>query len=1181
MRPAGQWMRKNPGDTLGALGVAGGLGYAMFSSQQPKYPNTPMQQPNWQNGNPAPKLSAGNLNSVYDGPAMARIPALQNPHRSAEYGRVLSQLTTPMKMATFSRRLEKEAAMRDWHQLHNIFTSPPSVEDAQNVANNAIQRQTSRIPAIALAGGAGMIGAGALAMLSRKFNLAKIPSQLASIARFKAAAYKYKKAPVQYNGDVDLSDLARTKKVDTKLPPASTCEHLYKAGNNPDLLTAYVDTLYPQASIPSQSEHALSLPKTSAFLGVPLGPSQVPVPREPHPDIIASRTLAKAGHALKQANPLSRRAFLGTMGRGVANTALRPVDRAVRLGTTMAGAAQAAPKLMQPANMGNMLNTGAATLDAAGKAMQGGPFLGAVGSLWKGMRRYALPTAIGTGAVAAAPHILELLSKLGEEKQAVGLYSTFFGPTEADKAKQRLEEEAAAQQAASDDIARIQSEPEVNPDVGMAEPTPAPPPEPEPVPAPQSPVMAPKPNPGVLRPPMPAKPPTALPTSVQGLLQPPPKPAATPGAAVQAPQPAPQPTPAPKPAPPPPGAAGAAMRSALAGGASPAQAKATVQNEDEPFKLPPNLANIAAQSKEETAKGQQAVQSLPQQQTQPGSGGASTPPEEARPGDPAYSGGGTPKPEQPAVGRFYGAIQRAQALNANRKAMLQRMSTSRTMSASQRANAQAELDRINSGMDNNIVAGLKKDQMQGAEDYLQQGFSPSTVAGWQGNNTMQNGKAVSTRGYWEQDAANQYNQERGMKPMQNPYAVYNPKAKGLEGEATSEPVMGQGAGGVSLAQGHATPMSPVRNMNAATKPLPNMTAGMFHPSLKPGGGGAGGAPSLGGAASLSGAAGFTPPKAPKAGLGSPLGVPGQKAAMYRGLEKVGVGAQMAASAAQFGRAAKPWYSRAASAVGNFIGGSRNVAPAQRWYNNKWVQPVWGAATGAAQGAAVDSLAGLAGYDTGGAGMYSGAGMGAFARAPGVRGFINRQGANMGMSRHLGNIVHDQFKMTGHRNPILSTIGLPGKSLQSKIQAGLLFAGTGAETVRNMAVNRGREAAMDTANQLASRFGFQNIDHMLSSPTGQFMAGYNRNGLMGGLQQGWGALTPEQKYSVGAGLMGMGAGAGTMAFTDHTGAGLGMMGLGALGVGHGLGAFDGMGQQMGAMMRSRDDMSRNEMQNAAG
>jgi hypothetical protein len=1072
-------------NVLGGAALAGGAGYLMMQPNR-QYPAGPDANTGY--GDPMQRSSIGRLDSVFDGPAMAKIPALENPHRAQEYMRVRNQLTQPMfpktgdihvansanradwatssdyassyvgqrfpskqgQVASInSRRLEsKAAAVRDWRQLHDVFTSPPTLEDAGNVANAAIAKQKQRLSAYWPALGI-PIGAGALAMLNRKTNfMNKIPSQLSALANRFMKTSKWKKAPVQYNGDVDLSDLARTKKVDSKIPPTGKSTHFFKAGNNPDLLSGYVDTLFSTDSPPNPSLSS-AFPKISAFSRGGKGTQTVPVPREPQPYIAATRTLSKAGHTNK--------------------FAAKPYDPFAELAAQEEAMMAARPEF----NLGEETN----------------------------------------------PEV---------EEAPVQPWTGNFGPSAPKPQPQPPGAARAAVQAQLDSGVPPQQAVQTS----------------KAAPAPRSPVQAPATQPAPQTPPAPVQAPGRLPTSVQSTLKlPPSSPPALDPSAFKSPTPKPLSNPFPT---------SSAPLLAKRVPAPQAAPQAPAQSEDAPFKLPPNLSGVQMQSKDQIAAGQQAVQSLPQEKTQPVPAGHPAPPTEARAGDPAYPSAGSPVQGPNDVGRFYGAIQRHKDLgmDANRKAYLERTSKSRNMSASQRAEAQRELDRINAGGDNNILAGLKKDQLLGAEDHLRSGISPAAVAGWQGNNQTLNGRTVSTRGYWEQDAANQLAKEQGMPTTPNQFAAYvSPRQKGLQGVASTQPVMGQGAGGVSMAQGRPKPMSPTSMPGAtglaggAQKQTPQLAQGLNNPGLNP-------------------------PKPPKPGIGSPLGVPGGKAAMYRDKE-ANIGAMWQGAK----NVLKP--------VGQFLGGSRHVAPAKRWYNNKYVQPVWGAMSGAAQGGAIDSIAGLAGYDTGGTGMMAGAGLGTVARFPGARHLMNRWGRNMGASRSVGNIVHDQFKLTGHRNPILSTLGMPGKSLQSKIQAGLLFGGAGAEAARQMAVNRGREAAYGTANSLAQQFGFDNIRTALMSPGGQFLTGYNQGGLGQGISQGWGALTPAQRYAIGAGLVGMGAGAGTMAFSDNNRAGLGMMGLGGLGVAHGLGAFDGLGQQMQAMMRSRDDMSRNELQYAQG
>jgi hypothetical protein len=948
---------------------------------------------------------------------------------------------------------------------------------------------------------------------------------------------RWTRSPQQYGADVDLSDIIRTKRVDSKIPPRSTSEHLFKSGNthtSPDLLSQLVDNLFTE---PSHSHDQSTFPKISAFSRGGNGTQQVPVPRGPHPYIFATHADSKAGRT-KQAAP-GLDPYSLSLPEGVGAEA---IDLMFQYPFSNVQAERKRLLLQQKqldATRGQKYQQAriGQGLDPFGDEKN--PDVSVQDPLAAEMARIRQQAGIGpSGTPTGGSVIVESIIR--------------------QKAMESLKQQGAPQ---------------------------------SPVQAPPAPSVGPKSPPMAPMTPKPAAPPSGLPTSVQNVL----------------PKPAPAPTmapPAPKPAPKPPGAARAAVQTQLDSGVPAGQAKQTAtaaeagpvptsagSTEDKPFQLPPNLSGVQMPSKEENAQALNAFQAKSvaagPEKTQYQGPDHPAPPPEARPGDPAYTPGGSAQPqpqEQPTVGRFYGAIQRAQALNANRKAYLERRLAARYgVGQSERVSAQQELARINAGGDNNIVQGLKQDQQLGAEDYLSKGFSPATVAGWQGNNTARDGKTVSTRAYWEQDAANTLAQEKGMPAQPNQYATYlGPKAKGLQGVATTQPVMGQGAGGVSMAQGRPTPLSPVRNMNAATKP--QVAGGIDLSAPK-------------------GMAGNIPPKPPKPGIGSPLGVPGGKAAAY--IEKEANGWTNAykfitGTGARYARPNMGVVNNSTWGKGNGLWGMAQRAlfqPAtaqntkggplwsnmKRWYNAPAWQPVWGGMTGSAMGAGVDSMAGLAGYDTDGWGATLGGGAGMMSRIPGVRGVMNLYGNRaLGSNANLGTKAKNLFTWGHGAQPgTLGSLTGWGPGATSKIQGALLTGGIGADVVGGMAKRRGEEAAMNAANGLAQRFGFSGVEGLYNSPVGQGLVGWNRGGALGAASGAWGALSPQQRMALGLGVGTMGAGLGTMAFTDQDAAGLGMMGLGALGTAHGLGAFSGMGQQSDVRESVRNQMSRNEMAHAQG
>ena len=89
--------------------------------------------------------------------------------------------------------------------------------------------------------------------------------------------------------------------------------------------------------------------------------------------------------------------------------------------------------------------------------------------------------------------------------------------------------------------------------------------------------------------------------------------------------------------------------------------------------------------------------------------------------------------------------------------------------------------------------------------------------------------------------------------------------------------------------------------------------------------------------------------------------------------------------------------------------------------------------------------------------------------------------------------------------------------------------------------------------MAQQLGFNSYDDAVKSPAGQALAGWNQGGILQAIQQGWGAMTPQEKTRAISALMGIGGLAGGLyaASQGQTGLGAGLGGLGALGLGYGV------------------------------
>jgi hypothetical protein len=135
-------------------------------------------------------------------------------------------------------------------------------------------------------------------------------------------------------------------------------------------------------------------------------------------------------------------------------------------------------------------------------------------------------------------------------------------------------------------------------------------------------------------------------------------------------------------------------------------------------------------------------------------------------------------------------------------------------------------------------------------------------------------------------------------------------------------------------------------------------------------------------------------------------------------------------------------------------------------------------------------------------------------------------------------------------------------------AGMASAGLGALTGVDPLNPKGtvRNLANQQADQFAQQYGFANQEAMRNSPMAQLLTGFNSGNLMQGVQNAWGAMSPEQKTQlvtlVGAGIaiptaLGMlSAGSGGL------GAAVGLGGLAAGAYGMSLG--DGT---MGSILKS--------------
>jgi hypothetical protein len=155
--------------------------------------------------------------------------------------------------------------------------------------------------------------------------------------------------------------------------------------------------------------------------------------------------------------------------------------------------------------------------------------------------------------------------------------------------------------------------------------------------------------------------------------------------------------------------------------------------------------------------------------------------------------------------------------------------------------------------------------------------------------------------------------------------------------------------------------------------------------------------------------------------------------------------------------------------------------------------------GGALGSGVDTAANFAGYDTGDGFGLAGAGMGFASRFPGARGLLNK------IKPGIGSQAKRIFTMApSHTSGLGSFLGY-GPSALSKAQFGLTTGAMGLAGAKTLAENHGHNAAMSTANEIAQNFGYNDINHMINSPMGQALAGYNRGGIPGGVSSWWNSL----------------------------------------------------------------------------
>lgn len=432
-----------------------------------------------------------------------------------------------------------------------------------------------------------------------------------------------------------------------------------------------------------------------------------------------------------------------------------------------------------------------------------------------------------------------------------------------------------------------------------------------------------------------------------------------------------------------------------------------------------------------------------------------------------------PAPQAP--GRFYGAIQRAKDTLDTRKQFLMRRLGKKYLSPSNRLQYEKELNMINTQGTTPYIEGLKSQQNNTAEDYLQAGHSPEAVAGWQGNNTTRNGLQVSTKQRWEQDAANRLAQEQGRPTTPNAFASYTANnAPGVKGVAAKAP---------TLPSGPQAPMGqPANEIQIGQKPQPNPNKPPAVTQMNPI------KPPQGASTPLS--ANNNNPFSQK----PPLGVKasGSRDVLSRIVEKYASNAKNTAKLQE-----KEAFGRLLAGLGSKLGpvGSR----IGKIWNSKPMQPIRGAMVGEALGSGVDTAANFAGYDTGHSFGLAGAGMGFASRFPGVRGLLNR------IKPGIGSQAKRIFTYApNHTTGWGGALGY-GPSALSKVQFGLGTGTMGLYIAKQMAENHGHNAAMSTANEIAQNFGYNDINHMINSPMGQALAGYNRGGIPGGVSSWWNSL----------------------------------------------------------------------------
>lgn len=268
--------------------------------------------------------------------------------------------------------------------------------------------------------------------------------------------------------------------------------------------------------------------------------------------------------------------------------------------------------------------------------------------------------------------------------------------------------------------------------------------------------------------------------------------------------------------------------------------------------------------------------------------------------------------------------------------------------------------------------------------------------------------------------------------------------------------------------------------------------------------------------------------------------------------------------------------------------SHAYGPVRRGLASAWNSPVGhtvrGAGTGGFFGGAANQMADFAGWedhpDFATMGMMAGAG--ARFRLPGMNRSVANKVLGSRFGRPVGRFVEraaqlpTPLRRTTGAAPNISNVGFaarnldrldnlslatgtpilaPGRYSAGKLGAGIVAGGTGAGVIGGMARARGEEAANQRANELVQQItGFNNVDEFNASSLGQFVQGYGKDGLLGGVRQYWNSLPPEAQMQMllsGAGALG---GAGLTAFTDHDALGMALMGVGGLGLAHGAGAF---------------------------